>query len=100
MLSESENKSWMLCLQRRKRRVENFYDKIGVGLIDAHGRGETNRLSPQPTFADEQTHFARVFEHLSAFRFGRFFGLAIFHHFDTEHQTFAANVADDRIFRL
>ena len=39
-------------------------------------------------------------EHRRALGFRRFFRRAVFHHLDAEHQTLAAHVADDFVFRL
>src|SRR5260370_31616973 len=85
-------------LQTAKRAVENFEEKIGVLLVDAHRRREPDRLSPESAFAKEQTHFLAGFHDLRALVPGRLFPLSIFHQLDPEQEAFSAHVAGDVVF--
>src|SRR5215467_8705368 len=71
-------------LQTRERVVENFEEEVGVLLVDAHWRRETNCLSPEPAFAEKESHFFRGLHYLRTFFPGRLFRLSIFHQLDPE----------------
>ena len=66
-----------------------------------HIGGEKRTVCPcRPPLPKKQAQIATGFQDLRAFRLGRLFGRAVFHQLDAEHQTFAANVANDVVFFL
>ena len=66
-----------------------------------HIGGEKRMVWPQrPPLPSSRPRSLQRFDDLRAFGLGRFFRRAVFHQFDAEHQTFAADVADDVVFFL
>ena len=87
-------------LKRREGGVEHFDQKFGVGLGQAHRRGEPDGLAPKAAFAEQQAEVAAGFHDLRAFGLGRFFGRAVLDQFHAQQQALAAHVADDVVLGL
>ena len=88
------------CSQRPDRLVEDGEEEVGVGVGDVHWRGEADRLAPEAAFAEEEAELAGVFDGLRALFATGGFRRVVFHELDAEHETFAADVADEFVFRL
>src|SRR6202521_628633 len=80
--------------------IEDPGGLIHIRLADIqHGR-EPDDVAVQTTFANEQAVLACAFEKLRSRFGGWFLRFAILHEFEPQHQTFAAHIADHRIFLL
>lgn len=81
-----------------KRFINDFEHEIRVGPGDAHRGFDAKGVAVEAAFADEEAEVLATFENLRAFGGGGFFGGTILDEFNAEHETFAADFADDGMF--
>lgn len=80
--------------------VKDREHEISIGLRDAHGGFNTQDISKEAPFSDEQATFPSLLQDLGDEIPVRLFALSIFYGFYADHQTHTANFPDGLVFFL